>query len=83
MDFYYENEWLPGCYLHDPLAVAYVINPAFLDVEKHIIRVETRGQFTSGAIFPDDRPTRNPAWRNPAEKVIGIAGNVECGEGDF
>ncbi|MFH1930168.1 MAG: nucleoside hydrolase [Pseudomonadota bacterium] len=77
MNFYYENEWLPGCYLHDPLAVAYVINPSFLEVEKHIIRVETRGQFTSGAIFPDDRPTRNPAWRNPAEEVIGIARNVE------
>lgn len=77
MDFYYENEWLPGCYLHDPLAVAYVINPAFLDIEKHIIRVETKGEFTNGVIFPDDRPTRNPAWRNPAEEVIGIARRVE------
>ena len=77
MDFYYGNEGLPGCYLHDPLAVAYVINPAFLDIEKHIIRVETMGEFTNGVIFPDDRPTRNPAWRNPAEEVIGIARKVE------
>ncbi|MEA1935184.1 MAG: hypothetical protein U9N60_12315 [Thermodesulfobacteriota bacterium] len=48
-----------------------------LKVEQHIIHVETRGELTSGMIFPDDRPTRNPAWRNPAEEVIGIAKNVE------
>lgn len=77
MQFYKKNEGLPGCYLHDPLAVAYVINPSFLDIEKHIINVETAGQFTSGVIFPDDRPTTNPAWRNPAEEVIGIARRVE------
>lgn len=77
MKFYYENEWLPGCYLHDPLAVAYVINPAFLQVEKHIIHVETAGNFTGGVIYPDDRPTKNPAWRNPAEEVINIARHVE------
>jgi hypothetical protein len=50
-------------------------------VDRHgkevIIHVETAGNFTEGMIFPDDRPTRNPAWRNPAEEVIGIAGNVE------
>lgn len=78
MDFYNRNEGLEGCYLHDPLAVAYVINPGFLDVEKHIIRVETSGSFTSGMIFPDDRPTTNWAWRNPAEKVIGVARQVEA-----
>uniref|UniRef100_A0A7V4G7N9 CYTH domain-containing protein n=1 Tax=Desulfobacca acetoxidans TaxID=60893 RepID=A0A7V4G7N9_9BACT len=77
MQFYYDNEWLPGCYLHDPLAVAYVINPAFLEIKKHILRVETKGSFTSGVIFPDDRPTRNPAWRNPAEEVINVARGVE------
>lgn len=77
MQFYEDNEWLPGCYLHDPLAVAYVINPSFLEIEKHILKVETRGRFTSGMIFPDDRPTRNPAWRNPAEEVIGVARRVE------
>lgn len=79
MDFYYDNEWLPGCYLHDPLAVAFAINPAFLEIEERIIHVETEtvGNFTGGVIFPDDRPTRNPAWRNPAEEVIGIARRAE------
>ena len=77
MDFYHDNEWLPGCYLHDPLAIAYVINPSFLEIKKYILKVETGGRFTSGMIFPDDRPTRNPAWRNPAEEVIGVARRVE------
>jgi len=77
MDFYNKNEGIPGCYLHDPLAVAYVINPAFLEMEEHIIRVETKGEYTTGVMFPDDRPTRNPAWRNPAEAVIKIASKVE------
>jgi len=77
MSFYYDNEELPGCYLHDPLAVAYVINPAFLTVKPHIVRVETEGRFTNGVIYPDDRPTRNPAWRNPAEEVIHVAHAVE------
>ena len=57
--------------------MAYVINPSFLKVEQNIIHVETRAESTIGTIFPDDRPTRNPAWRNPAEEVIGIARNVE------
>ena len=77
MEFYYGNEGLDGCYLHDPLAVAYVINPFFLEIEKHIIHVETAGSFTNGVIFPDDRPTTNWTWRNPAEEVIGIARRVE------
>jgi inosine-uridine nucleoside N-ribohydrolase/uncharacterized protein YjbK len=77
MAFYYRNEGLNGCYLHDPLTVAYVINPSFLDVKKHIIHVETTGNFTNGMIFPDDRPTTNWAWRNPAKEVIGVARDVE------
>ncbi|MCK4445615.1 MAG: nucleoside hydrolase [Candidatus Marinimicrobia bacterium] len=77
MDFYYENEELPGCYLHDPLAVAYAINPSYIETRMHILRVETIGKFTNGVIFPDDRPTRNPAWRNPAEEVINVACGVE------
>ena len=77
MDFYNRNEGLPGCYLHDPLAVGYAINPSFLDIEKHIIQVETADSVTNGVIFPDDRPTRNPLWRNPADEVIGVARRVE------
>lgn len=84
MGFYKANEGLHGCYLHDPLAVAHVLNRAFLDTEQHIIRVETRGQFTNGVIFPDDRPTRNTNWRNPGDAVISIARDVnKCAFEEF
>ncbi len=77
MEFYFENQGLDGCFLHDPLAVAYVINPAFLSVKKHIVKIETSGRFTSGVSFTDNRPTRNRLWRNPADEVIGVAERVE------
>jgi inosine-uridine nucleoside N-ribohydrolase len=77
MEFYKEKAGIDGCYLHDPLAVGYVINPSFLEIEKHIIDVETRGQFTSGMIFPDDRPARNEKLRNQKQQVINIARSVE------
>jgi len=77
MDFYYANEGLDGCYLHDPLAVAYVINPTLLTVKPHIVNVETRGRFSNGVIAVDDRPTSNPLRRNPEEEVIGVAEKVE------
>jgi|GEM_PF-65361 len=76
MEFYKRNERLPGCYIHDTLAVGYVINPFFLEVKKHAVQVETKGEFTTGVIFPDDRPTINPVWKNPAKEVIGIATDV-------
>lgn len=77
LDYCYLNEWLPGCYLYDPLAVGYVINPSFLTIEAHVVHVETRGKAAAGMLIPDDRPTRNPAWRDPAQEVIGIARHVE------
>ncbi len=77
LDYCHRNEWLPGCYIYDPLAVAHVINPSFLEIETHVVHVETGGGTASGMIIPDLRPTRNPAWRNPAEEVIGIARRVE------
>jgi len=77
MDFYFANEGLNGCYLHDPLAIAYVINPAFLTVGQYIVRVEAQSQTSDGIISVDTRPTRNRAWRDPAEEVIGIAETVE------
>lgn len=76
-DYCYQNEWLPGCYIYDPLAVAYVVNPSFIEIETHVVHVATGGGAASGMIIPDMRPTRNLAWRNPAEEVIGLARRVE------
>jgi len=58
MDFYNQNEGLDGCYLHDPLAVGFAINPAFCEVEQYHIDVETKGEIARGASLADYRPTR-------------------------
>ena len=76
MDFYRDNEGLDGCYLHDPLAVGYVINPAFCEVETHHAEVETLGRFTEGMIVPDDRPTR--IFKRKERIVTQVCRNVEA-----
>lgn len=58
MDFYYRNEGLDGCYLHDPLAVGYVIDPSLCQAEQYHVEVEDQGKFTSGMTVADYRPTR-------------------------
>ena len=58
MNFYQRNEGLPGCYLHDPLAVALVIDPSLCEVEPFYVEVETTGACTEGATIADSRPTR-------------------------
>ena len=58
MDFYNRNEGLDGCYLHDPLAVGFAINPAFCETEQYHIDVETGGEIARGTSIVDYRPTR-------------------------
>jgi len=58
MDFYNRNEGLDGCYLHDPLAVGFAINPAFCEIEQYHIDVEIEGEIARGASIADYRPTR-------------------------
>uniref|UniRef100_A0A832A1F4 CYTH domain-containing protein n=1 Tax=Desulfacinum infernum TaxID=35837 RepID=A0A832A1F4_9BACT len=58
MDFYHRNEGLDGCYLHDPLAVGYVIDPSFCEMAPYHVDVEDHGAFTSGMTVADHRPTR-------------------------
>lgn len=58
MNFYNRNEGLDGCYLHDPLAVAYAIDPSLCQAEQYHVEVEDKGEFTSGMTVADYRPTR-------------------------
>jgi purine nucleosidase len=41
----------PTLYLHDPLAVAVAFDESLVKLEKSIIKVETRGEFTRGTTF--------------------------------
>lgn len=56
IDYYREFRGLPGCALHDPLALALAMNPDFCVREKHHIAIETKGRFTSGATLASTRP---------------------------
>jgi inosine-uridine nucleoside N-ribohydrolase len=42
-----------GAYLHDPLTVAAVIDPAVLDTRFLHVDIETKGEFTRGATVVD------------------------------
>lgn len=76
MDFYYRNEGLDGCYLHDPLAVGYLIDPSLCQVEQYPVEVEDRGEFTSGMTVADYRPTR--IFKNRMKEVTRICYKVDA-----
>jgi len=78
MDFYTRNEGLDGCYLHDPLAVGFLINPAFCEVEQYHIDIETKGEIARGASIADYRLTR--IFREKLKEVTYICYKVDSRE---
>jgi inosine-uridine nucleoside N-ribohydrolase len=46
-----------GVSLHDPLAVAAVIDPSLVETERVAVEVETRGEVTRGMTLVDRRGT--------------------------
>ena len=76
MDFYYRNEELDGCYLHDPLAVAYVIDPSLCEARQFHVEVETRGEFTTGMTVADNRPTR--LFKDKMKEVTWVCYKVDA-----
>ena len=75
MNFYNQNEGLDGCYLHDPLAVGYVIDPSFCQTGFYHVEVETQGEFTKGATVADYRPTR--IFKNRAFEITRVCEQVD------
>lgn len=45
-----------GCCLHDPCAIAYLINPDLFDGKYYHVDVETEGRITRGMTLADKRP---------------------------
>lgn len=76
MNFYYRNEGLNGCYLHDPLAVAYVADPTLCQVEQYHVEVEDKGEFTSGMAVADYRPTR--LFKDKMKEVTWVCYKVDA-----
>jgi pyrimidine-specific ribonucleoside hydrolase len=58
LDFFFKfhaDQGFPGSPLHDPCAVAYLIAPEIFQTREYYVRVETRGEFTTGATVADKR----------------------------
>lgn len=75
MDFYYRNEGLDGCYLHDPLTVAYAIDPSFCQADQYHVEVEDKGEFTPGMTVADYRPTR--LFKDKMKEVTWVCYKVD------
>jgi len=54
-DFYMSASNFSGNPLHDPLAMAYAINPSFLELTSMNLNVETEGKYTRGTCVPELR----------------------------
>jgi len=65
-----------GIFLHDPLAVAAVIDPSLLAFEKMKVAIETGGCVATGALVADRRPYADP--RRLAGRPIHYAMGVEA-----
>ncbi|MDE3057280.1 MAG: nucleoside hydrolase [Bacteroidota bacterium] len=85
-DFHRRTEGFSGGYLHDPLAVAAVIDPSLFVYEACYARVESAGKYTRGmsVFFPKLNPAREaalPEWvaRALRQQVsVRIAGRVNA-----
>ncbi len=65
MAFYRDNEGFYGCYLHDPLAIAVVLDPSLVKTEPLYMVVETEGRFTKGLSLADLRNRRDELANPP------------------
>lgn len=58
-----------GGYLHDPMAVASVIDPSLIQWEEMHVEIETAGELTAGQSVVDFRPWPSPV---PANARVGV-----------
>jgi purine nucleosidase len=65
-DFYQVRAGRPGCHLHDPLAVAALIQPDLLSYQEAFVQVECVGEITRGMTVADLRDLADPPAPNCA-----------------
>lgn len=72
---------LPGGSLHDPCAVAWLIDPSLIESEMLHVAIELRGEHTRGMTVCDQRGLKPPTAGISAGDGIraGLAPNVEVG----
>lgn len=54
--YHMETEGFPGCYLHDPLAIGYAVDPTFCGTHQGHVEIETNSPLTMGMTVSDLRP---------------------------
>lgn len=59
-DFHARTDGFHGCYLHDPVTVAFAAQPDLLETVPAFVQVETAGDLTLGQTVADLRPGRCP-----------------------
>ena len=71
MVYHQEREGVNGLYMHDPLAIGYLLQPDFFDVVDAYVQVETQGNLTRGRTVGNLRAQR--ASRAPNARVgVGV-----------
>ncbi|MBN2336148.1 nucleoside hydrolase [Candidatus Bathyarchaeota archaeon] len=65
-------ERLKGFSLHDPMAVAYLVDPSIFKTERHIVDVETRGELTVGMTVVDRRRFHRAKAEPNAEIIVEV-----------
>ena len=61
---YVSNSRLPGCAVHDAVAVTYLLHPEWIKTQKCRIKVDIDGQDSYGATVCDFRPNRDKSKDN-------------------
>lgn len=61
-----------GISLHDPLAIAYIINSSLFQTKRYRVNVETRGEFTEGMTVIDRRRWYNPQKEENIEIITEV-----------
>ena len=66
---------IPGCWLHDPLAVVAVVDRGVLGTERMVVGVELRGELTYGQTLA--RRDGGGGIRPPRGRTVDVAVTVD------
>ncbi|GIU17519.1 MULTISPECIES: nucleoside hydrolase [unclassified Shewanella] len=73
LKFYSEKVGLEGCHVHDPSAIAYVIDPSLFTLREGAIRVVTDGPAEGLTIQKfDERKYQHDDWGNKPVQKVGV-----------
>ncbi len=63
-DSYIKNSYLPGCAVHDAVAIFYLLHPELISSKRATVKVDIEGKHTYGCTASDFRPYRDTSFDN-------------------